>query len=85
MFHVLRPANPVVSELDYKYQLTCQMLLSSGPVALIMPLLILSVQTSQSQGQTDLVRQNKNLIFLKKRIVFTAISIFLLLFGNILG
>lgn len=45
MFHVLRPANPVVSDSDYKYQLTCQMLLSSGPVALIMPLLILSVHT----------------------------------------
>ena len=43
MFTVL--GEPVVSDWDYKYQLMCQMLLSSGPVALIMPLLILSVQT----------------------------------------
>ena len=45
MCNVLVPANSVVSDWDYKYQLMCQMLLSSGPVALIMPLLILSVQT----------------------------------------
>ena len=44
MCNVLLPANSVVFDWDYKYQLTCQMLLSSGPVALIMPLLILSVQ-----------------------------------------
>ena len=68
MFHVLRPANPVVSDLDYKYQLTCQMLLSSGPVALIMPLLILSVHTGQLQGQADPLRRNKNLVFLRRII-----------------
>ena len=35
------------TDWDYKYQLMCQMLLSSAPLALIRPLLKLSVQTSQ--------------------------------------